>query len=252
MREEQLKSYAKVSCPCGNAVRIDPMSSERSLRCPRCSYLIDFVVTVDKATKRPKVSIVVAPDAIKGAGESLAAASKPKRLPPPEPEAPPPPPAASRAKSVVRGVFATCLCGEEFPVDDRELTTIQPCPRCGVKYHVVVKIERDTKKRTAMLVPVEGTPPPPRPRVSQISAPRATRAPKRTRVTHAPKPRATAAVPPGAQAVVCSCGESLVARRRDVEAGLTCGACGKVLRLMEDRDPQTLAPRIRLRPDPKK
>jgi hypothetical protein len=78
-----------------------------------------------------------------------------------------------------------------------------------------------------------------------------TRAPRRTRVTSTPKPKA-AAPPPGAQTVTCPCGEVLVARRRDVEAGLTCGACGKALRLMEDRDPQTLAPRVRLRPDPKK
>jgi len=250
--QDKIRTYVKVSCPCGNAVRIDPMSEVRSLRCPVCSYQISFVVTVDRATKRPKVSIVVPPDAIKSdAGESLGVASrhssKAAAPPPPEPPAP-------RPQAVTRGVFGTCPCGAEFQVDEVELTTIQACPRCAVKYHVVVKMDRATKARSAILVPVEGAQPL-KPRPLSPAVVKTTRAvkrpapPEKTRVKPA-KPAPV--IPPGAQAVKCSCGEILVVRKRDVVAGLTCGECGKALRLMEDRDPQTLAPRIRVRPDPKK
>lgn len=239
MRDEQVRAFARVSCPCGAAVRIDPMSAERRFRCPRCSNLIDFVVSVDRATKRPKVSIVVPPDAVAGLGESLGASTRKREAPAPPPPSPP------RAKSIVRGVFGTCICGAEFPVDDRELTTIQPCPDCGVRYHVVVKMDRATKERSAILVPVDGQTPP-RPRVTAV--PKATRATKRVRVTRAPaKPE----IPPGAQAVVCPCGHTLVVRRRDVQQGKECEACGRSLRFKEEPDPQTLKPRIRVRPDPK-
>ena len=232
------------------------MSQARSLRCPVCSHVITFVVSVDRATKKPRVSIVVPPDAIKtDAGESLGASSRGGVT---NPDPPPPQPPSPRPKGPAKGVFGTCLCGEEFQVDDEELTSIQACPRCGVKYHVVVKSDRATKVRSAILVPMEGAKPV-KPRMSNsvlMRPPRATKrtvAPARTKGP-APKPvtKPPPAIPPGAQAVRCSCGEVLVVRRKDVEAGLTCGTCGKSMRLMEDRDPQTLAPRIRIRPEPKK
>jgi DNA-directed RNA polymerase subunit RPC12/RpoP len=250
MKEDKLKTYVKVSCPCGNTVRIDTMTQARSFKCPRCSSQIGFVVTMDRATKRPKVSIVVAPDAIRIEGESLGHAKAEEMSPPPTP----------RPRPDAEGVFGTCACGEEFLVDDEELTTIQPCPRCGVKYHVVVKMDRATKVRSAILVPVDGV----KPQKSRSLSPqmlKATRtvkravAPEKTRVkTVPPKPvrKPAPVIPPGAQGVDCPCGATLVARRQDVEAGLSCPECGRALRLMEDRHPQTLAPWIRVRPDPKK
>ncbi|HEX7896768.1 MAG TPA: hypothetical protein VF950_03355 [Planctomycetota bacterium] len=250
MREEQLKTYAKVSCPCGNTVRIDPMSAQRSFRCPVCTHLISFVVTIDKATKRPKVSIVVTPDAIRQeVGDSLGVSS---RTPPAPPEPPPEEePPAPRPRPATRGVFGACICGAEFPVDEEELTTIQACPRCDVKYHVVVKMDRETKVRSAILVPVDAKPQ----RSRAMPVQKAPKTIKKARMTSAPArkaPKPPPTIPPGAQAVVCTCGQVLVVRRKDVETGLTCDNCGKALRLMEDRNPQTLAPRIRLRPEPKK
>jgi len=232
MKDERLpQPMAKVSCPCGSVLKIDTFSEERRLRCPRCQRLIDVVVSFDRSSKRSKVSIVVPLEALISEGESLGASTAKKLEPPPPP--------TPRPKTVVRGVFGTCLCGEEFPVDDRELTTIQPCPRCGTKYHVVVKLDRETKKRSAILVPVEG-PSTLRPKASP------------TRAIKKVKAKATEAAAPGTQLVTCPCGQTLAARRKDVAAGLACSSCGRTLRLMEDRDPQTLAPRIRLRPDPKK
>lgn len=224
---------AKVSCPCGSVLRIDTFSEERRLRCPKCNRVIDVVVSFDRASKRTKVSIVVPMDALLSEGQSLGASPEPPK------KAGPSTTALPRPKTVVRGVFGTCLCGEEFPVDETELTTIQPCPRCGTKYHVVVKLDRETKKRSAILVPVEG------PTKARPGVPSATRGIKRAKAK-------TVELPPGAQPVMCPCGAVLPARRKDVATGLSCGACGRELKLMEDRDPQTLVPRIRLRPDGKK
>lgn len=250
MPDDGMKAVHKVSCPCGAGVRVDAQTAERSVRCPKCNRLLDFVVSIDARSRRAKVSIVVSMDAMMLEGQSLGLGTSKKKGPPPPVE----PPRTRVPPRTVKGVFGTCICGTSFPVDDQELTTIAPCPRCGIEYHVVVKIERGTKKKTAMLVPVKSevarrptispaAPPPP----SATRSGKRTQAPMRARTkVAAPKP-APVEIPPGAQAVACSCGETLVVRRKDVVRGMLCPSCGRGLKFKEEIDPQTLAPRISLR-----
>ena len=71
----------------------------------------------------------------------------------------------------------------------------------------------------------------------------------RTRVSKLPvKPKAPPPeIPPGAQGVPCSCGQIFVVRRRDLGQERPCEGCGKVATFEEARDPQTLAPVIRIK-----
>jgi len=61
------------------------------------------------------------------------------------------------------------------------------------------------------------------------------------------RPPVVPEVPPGAQAVPCSCGATFIVRRKDLSQGLTCARCGVAASFEEIRDPQTLAPTIRVK-----
>jgi DNA-directed RNA polymerase subunit M/transcription elongation factor TFIIS len=261
MADDGARAVHKVSCPCGAALRFNPMAADRRLKCPSCGLVLDFVVSVDGRSKRSRVSIVVSPEAVRTEGESLANTGN--KEPAPAVEAPArgstSGPRPKPSGKTIKGVMGTCICGTLFPVDEEELTTIQACPQCGVEYHCVVKIERGSRQRTAILVPVK-TAQVRRPSIApQVLMPATTRTGKRTQL---PPPKArsrTAAVPkpppqipPGAQAVPCACGEILVVRKKDVSRGMTCPGCGTVHKLQEVPDPQTLIPIIRIRPDSKR
>ncbi len=254
MANDGARQFFRISCPCGAALRLDVLTANRRQRCPSCNLSLSFVVTMDGRSKSPRVSIVVAPEAMNLEGESLAVMSRSEEPAAPEPEPAPPP--RQRGKTV-KGVLGTCSCGTSFPVDDEELTSIQACPNCGVEYHVVVKIERGTRTRTAILVPVKTTnvrrpsisprvlvPPPPTRSVKRTQLP----AKGRTRVA---VPKAPPVIPPGAQRVDCSCGEPLAVRKKDVLRGMACPSCGRALKFQEVPNPQTLSPVIRIRPESK-
>lgn len=256
MREESIGRIHKVSCPCGADVRIDPLKPDRNVTCPRCRLRIDFVVTIDPKSRRPRVSIVVPLNAVKPEGESLAAV--PAKTAPRAPQPPPP--------RTVRAVLAECPCGAAFPVDASKLPGLQSCPRCKTSYHVTLKTEPGTRKKSALLVPQ--TPAPvPRARASgktRLGLPPAgparaetvipARRGVRTRTIVPPPakaaPKPPPEVPPGAQAVPCPCGEIHIVRRKDLGHEVPCPTCGRTLRFEEVRDPQTLAPIIRVRTDP--
>jgi DNA-directed RNA polymerase subunit M/transcription elongation factor TFIIS len=197
---------------------------------------------MDGKSRRPRVSIVISPEAMKVDGDSLAVLADRQEAPP----------APVRATSrTVRGVLGTCACGTSFPVDEEELTSVQACPSCGVAYHVVVKLDYASKKRTAILVPVKTVPV----RRQSIVAPSPAAKPERrtqaigrgrTGASSAPKTQ----IPPGTQTVECSCGQVLLVRKADVARGMDCLKCGRALRFQEKADPQTLVPRIRIRPEP--
>ncbi len=281
--DQQFKVYQKVSCLCGEQIRVDPLSTDRRVTCPACGSNFDFVVTLDPGKKRSRVSIVLPRAAMKTEGDSLAilgkggdkipekpAAKAPaaKSAPPPPPPPPPTPSRVTRKVSpkTVYALTGHCECGEEFPLHDTgELATVQACPACGRSYHVVFKLEPGTRKKTAILVPDKFTlpksrtlaaPKPPKgatktgktvvndpgSRVTDFFTPSG----KRTRVTKV-KPKAPPEIPPGAQAVPCSCGEFFVVRRKDVGRSLTCESCGKTSSFEEARDPQSLAPIIRIK-----
>lgn len=284
MAEDQFRSVAKVSCVCGAQLRVDPSSDDRRVTCPTCNNTFDFVVSMDTAKRRARVSIVLSKAAMKTEGDSLGKADGPLKPAAPAAKAPPTPSPAKPAPKVTRvnrkvggkttkAIMGNCECGASFPLEETdELTIVQSCPQCNILYHVVFKLEPGTHQKTAMLVPEkpklpksrtiarpapplfpEGPPPSPddirvtdfftpskkaRTKVSKPKAPN----------TKAKPPKPPPEIPPGAQGVPCPCGTIFVVRRRDVAGpGLTCEGCGKNATFEEARDPQTLAPVIRIR-----
>jgi hypothetical protein len=193
---------------------------------------------------------------------------------PARPKAQEPKPKVTRVSKKIGGktariIMGNCECGASFPLEDTgELATLQSCPQCNTPYHVVFKIESGTHQKTAMLVPEKpklpksrtmtakpaapvfpaGNPPPlEESRVTDFFTP-----PRkgRTRVgnTRAKgKLKPPPEIPPGAQGVPCPCGTLFVVRRRDLAGELTCEGCGRKAAFEEARDPQTLAPIIRIR-----
>jgi hypothetical protein len=170
-------------------------------------------------------------------------------------------------------------------VDDRQLDAVQVCPGCQCEYHVVVKTESAGKKRVAILVPrkpivrrdeiiratiyrkapgskTAGSPnsalnpsPPENPESAappdfsvvrkgrmKVGVPKTPAAPLRRK----PAPE----VPPGAQGVPCPCGDTFIVRKKDLAQGLSCSSCGIAALFEETRDPQTLAPTIRIKAAP--
>jgi hypothetical protein len=77
---------------------------------------------------------------------------------------------------------------------------------------------------------------------------RVTKVSRNTTVQPKSKPKAPKEIPPGAQAAECPCGDKFIVRRKDVGQVLACESCGTKYRATEVRDPQTLAPVIRMRP----
>lgn len=286
---EEFRSYAKVSCLCGAQIRVDPSSNDRHVTCPSCANTFDFVVSMDAAKRRSRVSIVLSRAAMKTEGESLGkagdrpvkAGKAPAAKPTPPPKAPPTPlPKVTRVTRKVGGkttkaIMGNCECGAAFPLEDTdELTILQTCPQCNTLYHVVFKLEPGTHLKTAMLVPErpklpksrtiapkpatplfpEGaTPNPDDLRVTDFFTPakKARTRISKTKVsstkvkTVTPKPPPE--IPPGAQGVPCSCGTIFVVRRKDLAGDLTCEGCGKSAQFEETRDPQSLAPVIRIK-----
>jgi hypothetical protein len=160
-----------------------------------------------------------------------------------------------------KAIMGNCECGASFPLEETgELTSMQSCPQCNRSYHVVFKLESGTHEKTAMMVPDKislpksrtiapkpSTPDPNDLRVTDFFTPSHK---SRTRVggTKArSKAKPPPEIPPGAQGVPCPCGTVFVVRRRDLGGELTCEGCGKTASFEEVRDPQTLAPVIRVR-----
>ena len=284
------KPDPKVSCLCGSQVRVDPLSGDRRVTCPSCGSTFDYVVTIDQASKAPRLSLILPKGALKPDGESLAL-SPSARAPEPEPEAeaaefvpepepppPPPPKAVTRVSKkgggkTIKAVIARCECGQDFPVEDNgELTSVQSCPVCDRAYHVVFKLSGGMK--SAIIVPTKPIVHRSGDKLRSVvsKAPKGTTQVKRnndstttdffgpgrkgrTRVTKVsrntkitPKPKAPVEIPAGAQAAPCACGETFVVRRKDVGQVLTCAGCGAKSKASEVRDPQTLAPIIRMKP----
>jgi predicted nucleic acid-binding Zn-ribbon protein len=282
LSQDPIRPWMKLSCTCGGDVRVDPHSQERKVDCPKCGMPIHFVVSIDPLDrKRSKVSLVLPLTAVKAEGESLGTiirkiplvpkSAEPKTVAPktvgrktvvrktvaPRPGHPgdlldaPEPEVSAGSRSTgraTRGVLADCPCGQSFPVDESDLASLQYCPGCGIRYHVVVKLEKGTRKKVALLVPakVMGQ------RDARSAAvPKPSAAGRKTvRVPKAAPPSASSApLPPGAQAVSCFCGATLVVRRKDVSSGMICPSCRRKVDFAESRDPQTLAPILRLRED---
>lgn len=281
------RTFQHVSCLCGADVLVNPMNRERTVTCHACGNTFTFAVSMDAASQNSRVSLILPKGAFKPEGESLALTAAPaarsaepevpaaefEPLPDLEPEAPPPPPPPPPPKSVTRiskraktiqTLMGHCECGTVFPLEDNgELTSVQSCTACGRSYHVVFKLEPGTRQKSAIIVPtkplmhgrmVTSTPKPKgATKVGKTVGP----PPKaRTKVGNtkvikpaAPsKPKGPVEVPPGAQAVPCPCGETFIVRRKDVDQELKCAGCGKKTRFEERRDPQTLAPIIRIKP----
>lgn len=275
------KNLQSVSCLCGYNVFVDPMNRTRTATCKGCGNTFDFAVTMDKASSNSRVSLILPPGAFKPEGESLALSPQaegaaeevpeaaefeplPDETPPPSP----PPPKKSVTKiqkkaQTIQTLMGHCECGTVFPLEDTgELTSVQSCTACKRSYHVVFKLEPGTRQKSAIIVPTKPVlhrrtmipVPPPKPpkgatKVRTVGPPPKARTKVgNTKVIKPPaKPKGPVEVPPGAQAVPCPCGETFIVRRRDIAGELTCAGCGKIARFEEVRDPQTLAPIIRIK-----
>lgn len=253
-------------------MRVDPMNRERRVTCPSCKSTFDFVVTMDAARKNSRLSIILPRGALKCEGESL---SKGPASPPPQAVT-----RTSRKSSgkTIRAQIARCECGASFPLEDTgELTTLQSCPQCQRTYHVVFKIESGTGQKSAIIVPqkaivrreerirsmVVSKPPRSATQVAKLAGAGSGMAPAEpplpgkksrtramTRASRPPSPAKPASppdIPAGAQAVPCSCGDIFIVRRKDLGREMSCGSCGRRASFEEGRDPQTLAPLIRIR-----
>jgi hypothetical protein len=242
------------SCPCGQRIHVDPMTKERRMLCPGCRNPIDFTVDFNLNQRSIQVSVIIPRDPGKQGGAS--------------PEGGP---GAKSAARTVREVVARCPCGTSFPVDDQQLEALQSCPGCKGNYHVVLKTESGSQTRVAILVPqkpivhrgeiIRATifrkapapdQPPEAPPTLQSTFGRRSRT--RVTVPKAPpppiepaRPKPAPEVPPGAQAVPCPCGASFIVRKKDIGHELPCAECGRVASFSEIRDPQTLAPIIRVK-----
>ena len=206
---------------------------------------------------------------------------EPEREPPPPPPRPVPGAPRKGSSKTIQILMGHCECGQVFPLEDNgELTSMQSCPACKRAYHVVFKYEHGTRQKTAIIVPskpnmhrrmvttppkppkgatkvVKPIAPPPKAKTQESSTTdffgggkkgrtRVTKVPRQTTVP--PKARGPVEIPVGAQAAPCACGETFVIRRKDVNQVLTCASCGAKSRATESRDPQTLAPTIRMKP----
>jgi hypothetical protein len=245
------------SCECGERISVDPMTKERRIPCPRCGKPVDFTVNFDTTRHTILVSPVV------------------RSAPPPSPGDRAAAEARKPAGRAGRGVNARCSCGTSFAIDEQGLDEVKSCPGCDVSYHIVVKTEAGGK-RVAYLVPQkpmvrrdeilrativrkkpgsEGEPDNPTAAPEAVVSRRShTRVivPKSAAKPVPPVRRKPAPeVPPGAQAVPCPCGQTFIVRKTDLVQGLTCDSCGLVATFQETRDPQTLAPVLRIRTTPR-
>jgi hypothetical protein len=239
------------SCDCGARISVDPMTKERRMPCPECGKPLDFTVDFDLKKRSLRVSVVIPRGVKAGAAKS---------------------PAKSSGRTI-RGVVAQCPCGTSFPIDDQQKDEVQTCPGCNGSYHVVIKTDPLNKKRVAILVPrkplvhrdeiiratiVRKAPDAAAQPASALRSADLTRR-NRTRIIVPKTPPAPVAPPPpppppeiplGAQAAPCTCGATFIVRKKDLAGQMTCAHCGLVTGFQEIRDPQTLAPTIRIKPAP--
>jgi hypothetical protein len=213
----------KARCPCGAEFAVDDheLTSEQS--CPRCRALYHVVLKMDPRTRK-KVAILVP----KG---PLAKEEKGKTRPPP----PPPRPSTKAARPPAP------KSADKFEAIFFEEASEAPPPMPG----------RDREADREKMAPSPATKPDSR-RVRPLK--KGDPVEEAQEPAAAPVPEAPCGgpprPPPGAQAVACPCGAYVMVRRKDLDQTLPCMGCGRALRFIEDRDPQTLAPRIRIRPGP--
>ena len=281
VRVDPLSGNRQVTCPSCQSTFDYVVTIDQASHAPRLSLILP------RAALKPEgESLALVPSA-KGPQpepeEEPVAEFREEPEPEPQPEPPPPPPRSVTRISkkgggkTIKAVIARCECGQDFPVEDTgELTSVQSCPVCSRDYHVVFKLAGGTK--SAIIVPtkpivhrggeklrtVVTKPPPgeakpaPPAKGSTVSTTtdffgpgkkgrtRVTKVSRNTQVSR--KPKAPKEVPAGAQAAECPCGDRFIVRRKDVGQVLTCDSCGQKFRAAEVRDPQTLAPVIRMRP----
>ncbi len=275
VRVDPLSGDRRVTCPNCQSTFDYVVTIDQASHAPRLSLILP------KAALKPEgESLALVPSA-KATEPEPEPVPEAEFVPDPEPQPPPPPPKSvtriskKGAGKTIRAVIARCECGQDFPVEDTgELTSVQSCPVCSRAYHVVFKVTGGTK--SAIIVPTKPivhrgeklrtvlTKPPKAP--TQAPPPKGNTQMSttdffgpgkkgRTRVTKVsrnttvqPKSKGPVEIPAGAQAAPCACGGTFVVRRKDVGQVLACSACGAKSRAMEVRDPQTLAPIIRMKP----
>ncbi len=177
--------FHKLSCPCGADIRIDARSTKRIVACPQCHLTLDFVVSMDPRTRKPRVALVMSADSLK---------------PPPAPVKPKTakvrtvrPPLANARPGMVT---APCSCGATLEIEADELAGDKTCDSCDTAYHMVVKLDRETGQKSAILVP-KGPLPGRKPKPDALPTPPRTiaRATRKVRVSRLRLPAIAARTP---------------------------------------------------------
>lgn len=175
-----------VSCTCGTPIEVDMRAPKATHVCPECRTNLKIVITVDPATQKKRVGILVAPTALTVPPLKKKGAKAP---PPPAPAAP-----AGPRKPV-------CACGSEVVVDMRSMDSVYTCGWCGASYTALQKTDPATGEKYPALIRVEVLPlTKEKPKTTRRVAKLAETAPPAAPAKEKPKPamKLGAAPPPGA------------------------------------------------------
>jgi len=105
-----------------------------------------------------------------------------------------------------------CSCGVTIAVAAEAMGREQACPSCAASFKVVWALDPRTREKILARVPAKGN---------------------------------AIRIPAGAQALVCSCGQVLVARKDQAGKRVKCPVCGSPMTIERYKDPLTLETKVR-------
>ncbi len=126
-----------VSCPCGATMEVDLRSPSRRVTCPECRQALELLITTDPGTKKKRVGILIASDAMtprKGKSKSRS---------------------GGPADEVHK---AKCTCGALIMVDPESMDSVHTCASCGAGFTAVLKRGRGPGLSTLVLMHVKASP----------------------------------------------------------------------------------------------
>lgn len=135
-------STCTLSCPCGAPVIVDGRHPEGVQVCVLCRQSLRIVVSIDPKTKKRRVGILVAPQAVTVKTEAV----KPVKAASPKTRVKPPAPAGPQE--------AQCKCGTGILVNPAQVDAIYTCVGCGACYSAVAR----AGLAGAQLIPVDTIP----------------------------------------------------------------------------------------------
>jgi len=212
-----------LSCPCGAPIIVDGRRPEGVQACVVCRQSLKVVASVDPRTRKRRIGIVVAPQAMTAATRAVKPASKREATKP-------------RAKAApLSGVHSPkCACGARVPVSSTAVDAVHTCPWCGACYTAVSRPDPKTGVPLLLLMPVEMVP----------AAPPAKKAEGAFQLT----PDVIGAQPlrsqDGRVFMSCFCGRELEVDPDAPQQDRTCPACTLSFQLVLAVEPGTHRPMV--------